>query len=189
MGKRDDAQAELDELTALLQSCDAQCPEALSQSHSQLETALDATAEQDVEAPSDSKDGQHGLLFDPNVEPQTTYLVAVQHIHAERFTQAIEELRQLSTEIGPHPDVLTYLGYAHKRLGRFEPALDYYEQALALDGMHRGAHEYLGEMWVELGRLDEARRQLAALDQACPFGCAEYEDLKRMMESSLAAPR
>jgi tetratricopeptide (TPR) repeat protein len=189
MGKRDEAQEELDDLTELLESCGQQCPKGLSRSHSQLEAALGGATEHDVDASSDSKDDQHGLLFDPGSQPQSTYLVAVQHIHAERFTKAIEELRQLTVEIGPHPDVLTYLGYAHKRLGRFESARGYYEQALAIDGLHRGAHEYLGEMWIDLGRLDEANAHLAALDQACTFGCAEYEELKRAMESSLAAPR
>ena len=189
MGKRDDAQDELDDLTKLLENCGENCPKGLSQSHSQLEAALDRATEQEAGARTDSKDDQHGLLFDPSLQPQSTYLVAVRHIHAERFTQAIEELRQLTVEIGPHPDVLTYLGYAHKRLGRFESARGYYEQALAIDGSHRGAHEYLGEMWVDLGRLDEANKHLAALDQACPFGCAEYADLERIMESSVAAPR
>ena len=189
LGKRDAAQSELDRLTELLEDCGEECPKALSRSHSELKAQLDGTAQGNVDAPSNSEDDQHGLLFDTIAEPQSAYLVAVQHINAERFTQAIKELRQLTAEIGPHPDVLTYLGYAHKRLGLFESALGYYEQALSIDGLHRGAHEYLGEMWVELGRLDEARTHLAALDRACPFGCAEYEDLERAIGSSVAAPR
>jgi hypothetical protein len=42
-------------------------------------------------------------------------------------------------------------------------------------------------MWVELGRVEEARGRLAILDEACPFGCAEYEDLKRLIELRLVA--
>jgi hypothetical protein len=58
-----------------------------------------------------------------------------------------------------------------------------------LDPMHRGANEYLGEMWVELGRLDEARKRLAILDQACPFGCTEYEDLERVIGLRVVAAK
>ena len=93
----------------------------------------------------------------------------------------------MSATIGPVPDVLNYLGYAHRRLGRFEESLSYYEQALALDPMHRGANEYLGELFVELGRIEQAEGRLAVLDRACPFGCAEYEDLKRRIESRVVA--
>ena len=87
------------------------------------------------------------------------------------------------------PDVLNYLGYAHRRLGRFDESLAYYQQALALDPMHRGANEYLGELYVELGEIDRAEERLAVLDRACPFGCAEYEDLKRRIESRVVAAR
>ncbi|MEE8166960.1 MAG: tetratricopeptide repeat protein, partial [Myxococcota bacterium] len=95
----------------------------------------------------------------------------------------------LAAKIGPVPDVLNYLGYAHRRLGRFDESLAYYQQALALDPMHRGANEYLGELFVELGEMDRAEERLAVLDRACPFGCAEYEDLKRRIESRVVAAR
>ncbi len=55
--------------------------------------------------------------------------------------------------------------------------------------MHRGAKEYMGELFVELGEIDRAEERLAVLDRACPFGCAEYEDLKRRIESRVVAAR
>jgi len=55
--------------------------------------------------------------------------------------------------------------------------------------MHRGANEYLGELFLELGRIDRAKERLAVLDRACPFGCAEYEDLRRRIESRSVAAR
>ena len=118
------------------------------------------------------------------------------HMHASirdfgdskaRFEDAIDSLRRLASAIGPHPDVLNYLGYAYRRLERYEQAETYYEQALTIDPLHRGANEYLGEMYVELGRLDEARARLAVLDEACPFACAEYEDLERVLEQRVVA--
>ena len=36
-----------------------------------------------------------------------------------------------ATAFGAHPDILTYLGFANRKLGRFDVAEDYYRQALA----------------------------------------------------------
>jgi Flp pilus assembly protein TadD len=181
------AERELTVLSDFLEQCSGPrqiCPPTLLKSHEKLLVALKRTEGQSVESPDGD---QHGLLFDPKADPQTGYLSAVSLINQGRFETAIVELRELSLTLGPHPDVLNYLGYAHRRLGRYSQAEVYYEQALAIDPMHRGANEYLGEMWAELGKMDEARERLAVLERACPFGCAEYEDLKRIIESRLVA--
>ena len=184
LGEPDEARSQLEHLDSLRQECRKTCSAELLQAHATLASAI-APPNEDVEKPADTE--QHGLLFERVEEPQAAYLSVVQLINSERFEQAIEELRKLTTAIGPHPDVLNYLGYAHRRLRQFERAQFYYEQALTLDPLHRGANEYLGEMWVELGRVEEARARLAVLDEACPFGCAEYEDLKRLIELRLVA--
>ena len=98
----------------------------------------------------------------------------------------LDRLAQLT---GPHPDVFSALGYAHRQSSEFESARIHYERALELDPWHRGANEYLGEMWVELGRIDAATARLATLRKACPFGCAEYRDLERVLEAALVASR
>ena len=59
---------------------------------------------------------------------------------------------------GPHPDVLTYLGFANRKLGRFEAAETYYRAALAAAPEHRGATEYYGELMAERGDLEGAER-------------------------------
>jgi Flp pilus assembly protein TadD len=184
LGEQDEARSQLEHLDSLRQECRKTCSAELLEAHATLASAI---AEPNVEVGKPAGTGQHSLLFERVEEPQATYLSVVQLINSERFEQAIEELRKLTTAIGPHPDVLNYLGYAHRRLRRFERAQFYYEQALTLDPLHRGANEYLGEMWVELGRVEEARARLAVLDEACPFGCAEYEDLKRLIELRLVA--
>ncbi len=184
LGKPDEARSQLEHLDSLRQECRKTCSAELRQAHSTLASAI---AEPDEEVGKPAGAEQHGLLFERVEEPQATYLSVVQLINSGRFEQAIEELRKLTTAIGPHPDVLNYLGYAHRRLRQFERAQFYYEQALALDPLHRGANEYLGEMWIELGRCEEARARLAVLDEACPFGCAEYEDLRRLIELRLVA--
>ena len=183
LGEQGDAEEQLTKLRALMKKCGDACPKTLRAAHSALAAALLAGEEPGEAESSDP----HGLLFDPVADPEAFYLGAVELIHSEEFEAAIEALRQLTLQVGPHADLLNYLGYAHRRLERFEEAETYYEQALVIDPLHRGANEYLGEMFVELGRLDEARHRLAILDQACPFGCAEYEDLERMIEKRLVA--
>ena len=192
LGKSKAARNQLDDLARLLEACEGDCSERLMQAHSKLAAAISASDHDAADSTSSSppepdSEDRHGLLFAPVAEPQAAYVGAIELIHSERFAEAIETLRKLTTTIGPHPDVLTYLGYAHRRMGHFESAREYYEQALAIDPMHRGANEYLGEMWVELGQIDEARRRLERLDRACPFGCAEYEELQRVIGSRVVA--
>jgi Flp pilus assembly protein TadD len=182
---------QLEKLDTLKQECSDRCPASLLEAQASLATAAAAVAggqEAGEANDDDERDGKpHSLLFEEAVDPSASYLGAVRLINSERFEEAIEALRALAASIGPHPDVMNYLGYAHRRLGLFDRAQAYYEQALAIDPLHRGANEYLGELWVELGRFGEARKRLAALDQACPFGCAEYDDLRRVLELRVVA--
>jgi Flp pilus assembly protein TadD len=83
---------------------------------------------------------------------------------------------------GPHPDILTYKGYAWRKLGRLDKAESYYRQALALVPGHRGATEYYGELKVIRGDMAGARAMLAKLDAQCAYGCVEAEDLRRWIE-------
>ncbi len=84
--------------------------------------------------------------------------------------------------IGPHADILNYKGFASRRLGRYDAALAYYNEALALDPNHLGVNEYLGELYLQMGRVDDARRQLARLDDLCAYGCAQREELARWID-------
>jgi Flp pilus assembly protein TadD len=184
LDRGDLARPQLAALDKMKSTCQDRCPADLLKAAAKLRNALDRLDG----LPSDPvKTDQHGLLFDPVGQPQASYLAAISLIHSERFEEAIQTLRLLLSTLGPHPDVLNYLGYSNRRLGHFEKAQRYYEQALAIDPKHRGANEYLGEMWVELGRSEEARARLSALEDACPFGCVEYEDLRRLIERRLVA--
>lgn len=54
-------------------------------------------------------------------------------------------------------EALTYLGYAHRRLGRHEQALQAYKLALEINPDYSYAIEYQGQAYLGLNRLDEAR--------------------------------
>jgi tetratricopeptide (TPR) repeat protein len=188
--KPEDANQQLARLAELRAQCAEECEPKLIRAHGDLEAAIRDRAGGARDSVGQTQGGaEHSLLFEGISEPRTRYFGAVQLINAGEFEAAIAALRQLAAKIGPVPDVLNYLGYAHRRLGRFDESLAYYQQALALDPMHRGANEYLGELFVELGKIDSAQQRLAVLDRACPFGCAEYEDLKQRIESRVVATR
>ncbi len=119
-------------------------------------------------------------MFDHS-DGDVVYKQAVAEINEGHYTQAIAFLKHSAKQIGPHPDILNYLGYANRKLGNYDTAIRYYREALAINPEHLGANEYLGELYAELGDLDRARVQLATLDRLCAFGCPEHEDLARQI--------
>lgn len=137
-----------------------------------------------------SADDQLSLFLAPRDEGVSQYVAAVRLINEQRYAEAIDDLYAAQAIVGPHPDILNYLGYSHRKLGKMEKAQDYYAQALAIDPDHKGATEYLGELYLEIGDVGKAKRQLARLDAICDFGCVEREDLARLIarrEGAVAA--
>ena len=108
----------------------------------------------------------------------------MKHINQGNYNQALIELKQSATEFGPHPDILTYQGFANRKLGNYETALSFYQQALAVDDNHKGANEYLGEYYIEQGQMTLAQNQLSKLESICAFGCEEAEELRRWIISA-----
>jgi tetratricopeptide (TPR) repeat protein len=153
-----------------------------------VNVALNPAASEDAVAPSEDSaeeapdEDQTSLFFAPRDEGVAQYMAAVRLINEGRYEDAIADLDKAAAIVGPHADILNYLGYSNRKLGRMDNAQDYYAQALAIDPDHKGAHEYLGELYLEIGEIGKAKRQLAALDRVCDFGCAEREDLARLID-------
>ena len=112
------------------------------------------------------------------------YSSALRLINLERYDEGIAELKSASKLAGPHPDVLTYLGFANRKLGNTETAFSYYSAALAIDPDHLSANEYLGEYYVELGDMARAEAQLEKLETLCPFGCAQTVELRKWIDEA-----
>jgi tetratricopeptide (TPR) repeat protein len=119
-----------------------------------------------------------GLLLASSDFGDSRYLDAVALINERRYEAAIVALQAAQRVFGPHPDILTYLGFANRKLGRLDIAEGYYRAALAAAPAHRGATEYFGELMVERHDMAGARRMLAVLDDQCRFGCTEAEELR-----------
>lgn len=116
-------------------------------------------------------------------EPSLTYNDAQALIDVENYQGAIDVLTPLAEAEPENPDVFNLLGYSHRKLGMYDEALGYYMTALELDPMHLGANEYLGELYLETDQPELAEERLTVLQEACPDGCEELEEL----EAALAA--
>ena len=178
LARQNDAKAkgELDWLNAKSQACAATCAEA---------AALKAAADQVQGAMSGGK--PQAALLDPMIfagaqAGDLAYSNAVGLINERRYDAALASLHDAEAVFGPHPDILTYLGYAWRKKGDFARAETYYRQALAIAPEHRGATEYYGELKVERGDVAGARLMLARLESVCAYGCAEAEELRRWID-------
>ncbi len=178
VGKPDKAQAELQLLRDRSAKCADTCPEA-----GDLREAITAISAQLGTAPQSRIDTMPDLLFGSGRAGDENYLKAVALINEHRYEDALRSLEQAERILGPHPDVLTYIGFANRKLKRYDIAERYYREALRIAPHHRGATEYYGELMVERGDLAGARQKLAALDRTCAFGCFEAEELRRWIET------
>ena len=167
------AQAQLDWLQARDAACAGTCSEAaqIQEGLAEVKAAMAAGKQARIEAPdlrafASATSGDHA------------YIAAVSLINEHRYEPAITALKAAQMAFGPHPDVLTYLGFANRKLGRYDLAERYYKDALAIAPNHLGALEYYGEMKLERGDVAGAERMLARLDAICTFGCAQADELR-----------
>jgi tetratricopeptide (TPR) repeat protein len=163
-------------LAAMKDKCAGACKDAAT---------IDAAIKQVDDAiadPAASLAPAAGLPKLASSDGDAAYLVASGLINEGRYEDALGSLREAALVFGPHPDILTYEGFANRKLGNFKTAIGFYSAALALQPNHRGANEYLGEYYVEIGDMTRAKAQLAKLNTICKFGCEEAEELRRWID-------
>ncbi len=177
-GEMDKAKAELEALKARDTACAGTCPQAAD-----LKSAV-AAVSLALGQPSAAVETRPSLLFADAKGGDSAYLAAVGLINEHRYAEAIAALKRAEAAFGAHPDVLTYLGFANRKLGQYDVAEGYYLAALHIAPNHRGATEYYGELKVERGDLAGARSMLAKLDGICGFGCAEADELRRWVDAA-----
>ena len=172
------AQAQLDWLNAKVQACGG-CADgaALKAGVSQVQGAMSG-----ADAPKPSAARDEPMIFAGAAAGDVAYSTAVSLINQHRYDDALAQLQNAEAVFGPHPDILTYQGYAWRKKGDYGRAETYYRQALAIAPNHRGATEYYGELKVVRGDIAGARLMLAHLETACAFGCAEAEELRRWID-------
>jgi tetratricopeptide (TPR) repeat protein len=105
-------------------------------------------------------------------------------IEAKDYQGALSELRDLAQDV-QQPDVYNLLGFTLRKTGDYQTSLTYYQKALELRPDFKAAHEYLGELYVQTGDMKNAQVQLASLQQLCPGGCEELEDLQKAINGTV----
>jgi len=82
-------------------------------------------------------------------------------------------------KLARHPDerILTYIGFATRKLGDIARALAYYDKALDVNPDYTIARAYLGEAFLTLDEPEKAKEQLAEVGKRCGSTCAEYAEL------------
>jgi tetratricopeptide (TPR) repeat protein len=73
--------------------------------------------------------------------------------------------------------VLTYIGFATRKLGDVEAAMPYYAAALRANPDYVVARAYLGEAHLARNAPDKARAELAEIETRCGRACAPYASL------------
>jgi len=173
MGDAAGAGVERDLLKAKLAACGDICA-----ANAELKAAVDAIDAAIAAGPQASVSVTLPAAFTNAANGDRAYLAAVSLINEHRYADAIASLQAARMSFGAHPDILTYLGFANRKLGRYAVAEGYYRAALAIYPSHRGALEYYGELKVERGDLAGAKANLAKLDRVCTFGCSQADELR-----------
>lgn len=91
-----------------------------------------------------------------------------------RYQEALDHLRKASVK---NARVLTYIGFATRKLGRVDEAMDYYAQALHKDPGNVIARSYLGEAHLARGDLASAVAELHKVEASCGRDCDAYTEL------------
>jgi tetratricopeptide (TPR) repeat protein len=93
-----------------------------------------------------------------------------------QYEAGLSALRNLGSD--KHPEVASYIGLAHRKLGRNEEAKSWYDKALAADPKHLQTLAFSGVLRVEQGDLAGARMDLQKIGVICGNKtCNEYVGL------------
>jgi tetratricopeptide (TPR) repeat protein len=173
------AKTELSAIQSRSDACGITCPDAaaLKAATAAVEGALANPK------PSARNETRSGLLFTDASTGDQSYFKAVSLINEGRYEDALVALNVAKNAFGPHPDVLTYMGYTYRKLAQYDQAETYYKEALKVAPDHKAATEYYGELKVERGDMAGARVLLARLETLCTFSCAEEQELRRWVDA------
>ncbi|MBU1211441.1 MAG: tetratricopeptide repeat protein [Alphaproteobacteria bacterium] len=91
-----------------------------------------------------------------------------------RFEEALDHLGRAEVK---NARVLTYIGFATRKLGRVDEAMGYYAEALRKDPGNVIARSYLGEAHLARHDLAAATAELQKVEADCGQNCDAYTEL------------
>jgi tetratricopeptide (TPR) repeat protein len=133
---------------------------------------------------SNTKPCETGYTYNPKTDKcEQTSLLDDQQLYeqgralalAGYYENALEALMAVRNK--DDAGVLTYIGYAKRKMGEVDEGIGWYHKALAIEPDNLFTHEYLGEGYVAAGRTDLAKVELAKLETLCGTNCEQYEGL------------
>jgi tetratricopeptide (TPR) repeat protein len=95
-----------------------------------------------------------------------------------RTGQYAEALQFLNKAKVQDERILTYIGFATRKLGDHDTAMGFYGRALAMNPNYTVARAYLGEAFLAQGDVAKAKAELAEIATRCGKTCAEYRELQ-----------
>ena len=102
------------------------------------------------------------------------------------YAEALDYLRKAES---PDERILTYIGFATRKLGDVDGAMVFYNRALAKNPDYSVARAYMGEGFLARGEATKAVEQLGEIEKRCGKSCAEYADLAGHIENWRAGRR
>ncbi len=97
-----------------------------------------------------------------------------------RYREALDMLNRAEVK---NARVLTYIGFATRKLGRLDEAFGHYQKALALDPANAIARSYLGEAHLARDDVASAESELQRVEALCGSSCAAYRELAGHIEA------
>lgn len=94
-----------------------------------------------------------------------------------RTGQYADAIDMLNKATDKDERILTYIGFATRKLGDHATAMNFYAKALAINPNYTVARAYLGEAHIAAGDIAKARAELAEIAARCGRACAEYGEL------------
>ncbi len=119
----------------------------------------------------------------PRLQGEPDYRDAERLIKAEKFREAIPFLSRLDRAFPNEPEVLNWLGFAHRKLKDYPAAKRFYDAALKADPVYRPALEYQGMWFIETGDIPSAKANLEKLRRLCA-ACEETKDLEDALKKA-----
>jgi tetratricopeptide (TPR) repeat protein len=149
----------------------ARQPAAPSSAPKEVAPAATATPTANVASPTASK--TTSVVTTPNGQ---AFVAARQLILAGQYDAGLSAMQALRSD--NHPDVASYIGLAHRKLGRNEEAKSWYDKALVADPKHLQTLAFYGVLRVEQGDIAGARTDLQKIRSICGnTSCNEYVGL------------
>ena len=147
-----------------------------------VSTITPSFAKDEPEKPKRCKDGKKKCHFD-DMTDQEIYYSGYWLARTGEYAAALDMLNKAKVK---DERILTYIGFATRKLGDFDRAMGFYTDALALNPNYTVARAYLGEAWLGKGDISKAKEQLSEIANRCGTGCTDHVELKAEIEKAQA---